>query len=137
LRVANQRSLGGDKRLKHCLDLGVDLRQLLRTGLLELEPDAVAKVLARHAHHEFAQHELAQAVNLGPSIRARTLIFVLLATEPLLKRLLAMAGVRRRAAASAAAVVAVVVSVAGLVALTASSPAALQQLMPALDLSGG
>lgn len=48
-----------------------------------------------------------------------------------------MAGVRRRAAAIAAAGVAVVVSVAGLVALTASSPAALQQLMPALDLSGG
>jgi hypothetical protein len=57
--------------------------------------------------------------------------------ERFLKRLLAMAGVRRRAAASAAAVVAVAVAVAGLVALTASSPAALQQLMPALDLSGG
>ena len=75
-----------------------------------------------------------------PSSRAhRRLEFFLFvqATEPILKRLLAMAGVRRRAAASAAAVVAVVVSVAGLVALTASSPAALQQLMPALDLSGG
>lgn len=43
---------------------------------------------------------------------------------------------QRRSAASAAVAVAVVVVVAGVVALTANSPAMLQQLMPALDLSG-
>jgi len=43
---------------------------------------------------------------------------------------------QRRSAASAAVAVAVVVVVAGVVALTANSPATLQQLMPALDLSG-
>jgi len=43
---------------------------------------------------------------------------------------------QRRSAASAAVAVAVVVVVAGVVALTANSPAMLEQLMPALDLSG-
>ena len=42
----------------------------------------------------------------------------------------------REPRAAAATAVAVVVSVVGIVALTASSPAVLQQLMPALDLSG-
>jgi hypothetical protein len=70
LRVAKQRSLvvapalglGGGERLEHYLDLGVHLRQLLRNGLLDLEPDTVAKVLARDSHHEVARHVLAQAV---------------------------------------------------------------------------
>jgi len=42
----------------------------------------------------------------------------------------------REPRAAAATAVAVVVSVVGIVALTASSPAVLQQLMPAFDLSG-
>ena len=41
-----------------------------------------------------------------------------------------------RSVASAALAVAAVVALAGCVALMASPPAALQQLMPALDLSG-
>ena len=43
---------------------------------------------------------------------------------------------RRRAATSAAIAVVVVAAIAGIVSLTANPPAALQQLMPALDLNG-